>query len=312
MRNTILLIATLLLVGASVADAQSPDDLFDSRTLQEVRLYIHSSDLAQLRERYLEDTYYPADFEWRGIRARISACACGGSRTAARSSRASESISTVRRPADLSRHERLVLDNALKDPSMIRERTSMAFIKRMGQPAPRESFAVCSSTALEGVYALVEVFDARFLAQALGDGLGYLFEHKYVNGFHAEDLGDGLEAYKLRFAAATHRLEGDYTLYAPIRELFREVNQPVDGVWRERVAVVHRSQQLVTYVAIETFLAEFDGFLGESGMAKLLPLPSGGDQRAPVDRRGTGTRLPGRSRRRSSRALTRTRSSSAR
>ena len=34
----------------------------------------------------------------------------------------------------------VVLDNALKDPSFMRERTSMAFIKRMGQPAPRESF----------------------------------------------------------------------------------------------------------------------------------------------------------------------------
>ncbi len=162
----------------------------------------------------------------------------------------------------------LVLDNALKDPSMIRERTSMAFIKRMGQPAPRESFArVFINGSYEGVYALVEAIGPAFLAQAFGDGLGYLFEHKFQNGFYGEFLGDDYEPYRLRFAATTHRLEGDYTLYAPIRELFREVNQPVDAVWRERVGWFIDFNQLVTYLAIETFLAEFDGFLGGSGMA---------------------------------------------
>ncbi len=269
MRMILPLIATLLLVGASLADAQTPDDLFDSRTLQEVRLYIHSSDLAQLRERYLEDTYYPADFEWRGIRARNIGVRVRGlaTRSPIKPGLRIDFDRYVTQQTFLGMSA-LVLDNGLKDPSMIRERTSMAFIKRMGQPAPRESFArVFINGSYEGVYALVEVIGPAFLAQAFGDGLGYLFEHKFQNGFYGEDLGDDYEPYKLRFAAATHRLEGDYTLYAPIRELFREVNQPVDGVWRERVGWFIDLNQLVTYVAIETFLAEFDGFLGGSGMA---------------------------------------------
>ena len=106
-----------------------------------------------------------------------------------------------------------------------------------------------------------------FLARELGDGLGYLFEHKFVDGFYGEFLGEDYAPYKLRFAAQTHRLESDYTLYAPIRELFREVNQDVDLVWRERVGWLVDLNQVVTHVAIETFLAEFDGFLGGSGMA---------------------------------------------
>jgi hypothetical protein len=88
-----------------------------------------------------------------------------------------------------------------------------------------------------------------------------------VGGFHGEFLGEEYKPYKFRFAAQTHRMESDYTLYAPIRELFREVNQDVDSVWRERVSWLLDLHQVITHVAIETFLAEFDGFLGGSGMA---------------------------------------------
>jgi len=121
--------------------------------------------------------------------------------------------------------------------------------------------------AYEGLYALVESVDSAFLAREIGDGLGYLFEHKFANGFYGEFLGEEYEPYRLRFEAQTHRLESDYTLYAPIRELFREVNQDVDSVWRERVGWLVDLNQLITHVAIETFLAEGDGFLGGSGMA---------------------------------------------
>jgi spore coat protein CotH len=88
-----------------------------------------------------------------------------------------------------------------------------------------------------------------------------------VNGFYGEFLGDDYAAYRMRFEPQTHRLESDYTLYAPIRQLFLEVNQDVDMVWRERVIWLLDVNQVITHVAIETFLAEGDGFLGGSGMA---------------------------------------------
>src|SRR5687767_6137762 len=263
-----VLLLVLVLVPA-LAGAQTSDEFFDSRTLHEVRLYIHSADLRQLREHYLEDTYVPGDFEWRGIRVRNVGVRVRGL--------ASRSARKLGLRIDFNRYvgERtflgmsaVVLDNALKDPSFLRERTSMAFIRRMGQPAPRESFGrVYINGAYEGLYAFVESVDTRFLARELGDGLGYLFEHKFAGGFHGEFLGDDYAPYKVRFEPQTHRLESDYTLYAPIRELFREVNQDVDQVWRERVGWLVDLNQLVTHVAIETFLAEHDGFLGGAGMA---------------------------------------------
>jgi spore coat protein CotH len=251
------------------AGAQVAEEFFDSRMLHDVRLSIHSADLRQLREHYLEDTYVPADFEWRGLRVRNVGVRVRGLAT--------RSATKLGLRVDFNRYVAdqtflgmgaLVLDNALKDPSFLRERTSMAFIKRMGQPAPRESFGrVYINGAYEGLYTLVEAVDTAFLARELGDGLGYLFEHKFANGFYGEFLGDDYAAYRARFEPQTHRLESDHTLYAPIRQLFFEVNHDVDSVWRDRVSWLLDLNQMITHVAIETFLAEGDGFLGGSGMA---------------------------------------------
>jgi spore coat protein CotH len=258
-----------LLLAPAVSTAQTADDFFDSSALHDVHLYIHSADLGQLRERYFENTYYPADFEWRGTRVRNVGVRVRGLAT--------RSAIKLGLRVDFNRYvsgqeflgmDAIVLDNALKDPSFLRERTSMAFIKRMGQPAPRESFGrVFINGAYEGVYAFVEAVGPKFLSRELGDGLGYLFEHRFLNGFHAEDLGDDFTPYKLRFDAQTHELESDTTLYSPIRALFREANRDVDGVWRERVSWYIDLPQLVTHVAIESFLGEVDGFLGSAGMA---------------------------------------------
>jgi spore coat protein H len=260
----------LVLLLSSSAGAQTPEEsFFDARTLHDIRLYVHSADLRELRDRYHEDLYVPADFEWRGIRVRNVGIRVRGlaSRSAIKPGLRVDFNRYVAGQAFLGMPS-IVLDNTLNDPSFIRERTSMALIKRMGQPAPRESFGrVYINGTYEGLYVVVEAVDSLFLQRELGDGIGYLFEHKYLDGFHGEFLGEGYEAYKIRFDAQTHRLESDYTLYAPIRELFREVNRDVDATWRERVGWLIDLNQLVTHVAIEAFLAEFDGFLGGSGMA---------------------------------------------
>src|SRR5690348_10879482 len=121
-----MLIVALLLLFPAVAHAQTSDEFFDVRTLHEVRLYINSRDLGELRERYLEDVYYPADFEWRGIRVRNVGVRVRG--LATRSAiKPGLRIDFNRYVADQSflGMSAVVLDNALKDASMIRERTSM-------------------------------------------------------------------------------------------------------------------------------------------------------------------------------------------
>jgi spore coat protein CotH len=152
-----------VLLAPTVARAQSSDEFFDSRTLHDIRLYVNSRDLAELRTRYLEDVYVPGDFEWRGIRVRNVGVRVRGlaTRSAIKPGLRIDFNRYTAEQAFLGMSA-LVLDNALKDPSLMRERISMAFIKRMGQPAPRESFArVYINGSYEGLYALVEAGGQR-------------------------------------------------------------------------------------------------------------------------------------------------------
>ena len=248
--------------------------------------------------------YVPADFEWRGIRVRNVGVRVRGlaTRSAIKPGLRIDFNRYVAGQAFLGMSA-LVLDNALKDPSFMRERISMAFIKRMGQPAPRESFGrVYINGAYEGLYALVEAVDSAFLARELGDGLGYLFEHKFMDGFYGEFLGDDYAPYRLRFDAQTHRLESDYTL---VRADSRAVPRGESGRrWR-----VAGARELVRRSApgghargdrdVSRGVRRISGWIGDG---EFLSVSAGGRPTSIACSHGTGTRRFRRSSRRSSRA----------
>ena len=60
-----LLIINVLLLAASPAAAQILDDFFNDNIIQEIRLDVRPSDWTTLKQRYLDNTYYPADFHWK-------------------------------------------------------------------------------------------------------------------------------------------------------------------------------------------------------------------------------------------------------
>lgn len=266
----VFLVAALLAADVGSVGAQTAAELFDSQTLHELRLYMNSKDLRELRERYLENIYYPADLRWRNIRVRNVGVRVRGfaSRSATKPGLRIE-FNRYTRAQKFLGLEALKLDNLVTDPALAREWATMALFERVGQPASRESFCrLYINNMYQGVYAIVEeVDDPGFLARVFGDSTGYLFEYKWMRPYFAEYLGDELESYKPLFEARTHRLEPDSILYSPIRDLFREVNQADDDVWRDRVAQYVDLAQFVTHVAIEMFMAEKDGVLGDSGMA---------------------------------------------
>ena len=258
-------LTTLIPVGAS---AQTAADLFDRNTVQEIRLFINTRDLDQLRTRFREDIYYVADVQWRNIRVRNAAVRSRGG--------VSRDPSKPALRIDFNRYtpaqrflglKALVLDNLWQQPSFVAESTAMAFFERMGQPAPRLSFCrLHINNVYHGVYTIVEAVDTDFLTRTLSENTGYLFSYQLHERFYGEYLGDNLAEYKLRFQAQTHELESDAIQYAPIRDLFREVNHPDDAVWRDRVEQYIDLRQFVTQVAIENFLAEIDGVLGVYSM----------------------------------------------
>jgi spore coat protein CotH len=262
-------VIALIAFDARVLRAQSNDDLFDPQTLQEIRLSINSMDFQRLQHDYLENTYYTADLQWRTLRVRNIGVRSRGS--------ASRSGSKPGIHIEFDRYvggqeflglRALVLDNLWQDPAMIRERIAMAFFARMGEPAPRESFCrLYINNVYYGVYAVVEAVTKEFLKRTRGDENGYLFEYKNQSPYYFEYLGDDLSAYKPFFEPRSHHLEADVMLYAPIRDLVREINEPEDELWRDRVEAHLDLSQFVTHVAIETFLAEWDGVIGAVGMA---------------------------------------------
>jgi spore coat protein CotH len=266
----LLAILFVLLAGCGPASAwaQTADDLFSPFTLHDLQLFMNSADLQQLQARYDENTFYQADLEWRGTRVRSAAVRSrgGGSRSPTKPGMLIDfdRFAAGQRFLGLSA---LVLDNGWQDPSFVRESVTMAMFARMGQPAPRESYArLFINGTYYGVYAIVEPVDAPFLARVFGDSSGYVFEYQWLREFHAEYLGPSLDRYEELFRAETHDLESETALYAPVQEMFREINAQPSATWRESVERYVDVRSFLTHVAIEMFIAEADGLLGNWAM----------------------------------------------
>jgi spore coat protein CotH len=259
---------SLAMLHAPPAAAQSSDDLFDPNTLQELRLTINTRDLRDLRAKSENNTYYTADLQWRNIRVRNAGVRSRGN--------ASRNGIKLGLRVDLDRYvtgqkflglKSFILKNLWQDGSMMHERLAMSFFARMGQAASRESFCrLYINNEFQGLYVIVESVDNTYLTRTIGENKGYLYSYQIQDTFWGEYLGDDLEPYKIRFEAQSHEKEGDSKLYVPIHDWLREVNEPDDAVWRERVEQYVDLRQFVTQVAIEMFLAENDGLLGAYGM----------------------------------------------
>ena len=262
----------LVLAVALICDvaprAQTSGDLFNTAELHEVRIYMHSRDVERLRERFLENRFYAADVEWRGVRVRNAAVRSrgGGSRNPVKVGLAVEFDRYVTGQT-LAGRRTIVLDNLWQDPSMVRERVAMALFARVGQPASLESFArVFINGDYQGIYAIVEAIDADFLTRTEGDPTGSLYEYHWVRPFYFEDLGDDLEPYELLFEPRTNTRAAPAVLYRPLRDMLESINGAADNVWRTAVEQHVDLTQLVAHVAIGAFMSEWDGLLGYAGV----------------------------------------------
>ena len=261
-------LALVALCMPASAFAQTAEQLFDPSRLQEVRLFINSRDLATLRATYLENTFYPADIQLVGTTVRNAAVRSrgGGSRSPTKPGLLVDFDRYVTGQTFAGRRA-IVLDNLWQDPSMIREKVAMALFSRMGLPAPLEGLCrLYINNEYAGVYAIVEDVDTALLNRTLGESSGYLYEYHWLSPYYFSDLGDDLAAYAPLFEPRTHETEPAASLYTPIRELAQAVSEPYDTLWREGVERYLDLSQFVTFVAVESFLAELDGLTGYAGV----------------------------------------------
>ena len=264
-----VLVAGITLASRPVA-AQTADDLFDPSALHDLAILMNARDWAQLRATFMENTYYPCDVEWRGVRARNAACRSrgSGSRNGVKPGLRIDFNHYVSGQTFLGL-DALVLDNFASDPSMLRERLSMTLLERLGLPVPRESYVrvvVGSEREYVGLYAAVEEIDDEFLKHRFSAGGGYLYEYHWVSEYHFEDLGPELEPYATLFEPRMHEQDSMFTLFTPIRDLVAAINESDSRDLGTALAPLLALAPFVTQLAAENFLAEWDGLVGYAGL----------------------------------------------
>ena len=270
------LLAAVLLVVAASASAQSADDVFNSDVLHDVQLRVNARDWATLKREFQLDTYYPATFTWAGSTVRDVAIRSrgGGSRNGAKPGLEIE-FGRYRDGQRFAGLRSMILDNHWQDPSMMREQISMQLFRRLGWPAPREAYArLWVNDEYAGLYSMVEDINEEFLEQQFGVGpaaiaeRGYIYEYHWRYRYTFEDLDGGLDDYEEIFEPKIKAHRSMSELFGPIDDMIRAVNDSA-GDFTRRVGEVLDVGAVMTYLAIETYLADSDGFLGDFGIANV-------------------------------------------
>jgi uncharacterized protein (TIGR03437 family) len=255
------------------ASAQTSADLFDDSVLHEIRITLKDSEWANLQAHYLDNTYGQVDsLTWNGLKsASITNFQMRnrghGSRSKVKPSLHIDFNRSVKDQLFLGLTS-LDLKNNSQDPSLLHERMSMALFRRMGIVASREaSVKLYVNDQYLGVYNLVEPPDQVMLKRVYGENNGYLYEYRPGDwagpglGYHFEYLGDDLDKYAPEpFDPQTHTLAPDTVT---LEGMIRTINQAPDSSFISSLSAYLDPKQWLRFIAVETFVADFDCVLGD-------------------------------------------------
>jgi hypothetical protein len=244
------------------------DSFFDDTVVHEIRLIINSKDWQSLQIHYLDNTYYPCDFRWRdqvvrniGIRSRGT-----GSRSGVKPGLRVDfdRYTTDQKFLGL---KSFILRNQTQDASNMHERLSMLLFRRLGFPASREAHTkLFINNQYDGLYTIVESVDKTFLQETFNENDGYLYKYDYptdAQPYYFEDRGPEPGAYvPLPFKPETHETDPRPEF---IVQLVQAINQTGDAAFRTVMAEYLDLKKFVQHVAVETFVADNDGFHSDYG-----------------------------------------------
>jgi hypothetical protein len=123
-----------------------------------------------------------------------------------------------------------------------------------------------------GLYAIVESIDKNLLGRVFGNNAtgvengGYLFEYKYTNPWYFNYLGSGLDPYAALLSPVTHEKASTFELYDPVEQMIRAINSGSDDQFASSVGAYIDLPLFMRYVAVQSFIAEWDGTLGYAGV----------------------------------------------
>jgi hypothetical protein len=261
-------LAIVLLALPGEAAAQTADDLFNDQALHRIDLWINTRDWAVLKYEYETNNYYPANLKWNGQTVTNVAVRSRGS--------GSRSGIKPGLRVDFNRYvtgrtflglTAVNLNNMTQDPTAVREVMAMKFYRMMGLPAPRISLAALYiNNEFVGAYAIVEEIDAVSVARLFGESAGYLFEYKWKFVWGFEYLGSDLLPYSQLYEPKTHQTESSSALYAPFEAMIRTINNASDDEFVASVSQYLDLSILMRLVAVQAYIAECDGILGNWGL----------------------------------------------
>jgi spore coat protein CotH len=242
------------------------DPLFDDTVVHDIYLTVNSRDWQSLKDHYLDNTYYPANFKWRdqtfrnvGIRSR---------------GHASRSPIKPSLRVDFNRYvtdgeflglTALVLRNNSQDASSgMHERISMLLFNRMGAPFAREAHArLFINNEFSGLYSLVEEPDGKMAQRLFNESAGNVYEFTYNPGdppYYLEDRGpDPAQYVPAPFEPKTHESDPHAEV---IEEFIRTLNDS-DGVFRSLMPNYVDFTNLIRHIALEMVIGDLDGFHGQ-------------------------------------------------
>jgi spore coat protein CotH len=268
----IMLVVVCLFAGHRLVAQMSVDSLLDGSSLEDLWVHVNARDWEDLHTHFQENTYYPADVEWRGVRVRNAAIRVRGV--------ASRNGHKPSFRVDFNRYvtgqtffglDALTLDSSWQDPSMITNRLSMLIFRRMGIAAPRVGHVRLFAGAdrqYAGVYAVTEEVTPSFLRARFGEDTGYLYEFNHLekDNWGFQDPGPRLGWYVPRFTPKTHEFESVANLYMPLRDLVQRINDAPQSDLESRLGGYLDIDGVITMLAIQNFVAQTDGLVGGVGV----------------------------------------------
>ncbi len=245
------------------AEAQRKKDFFSSNVVHDIWLEMDSAAWKRLGDNFLLNDYYPCALRWNGVWAPNAAVRSRGSQS--RNPQKPSLRFDLNRLTDKSEFPRVTafsLNNAVRDASMLKDWLAMRFFRHAGLAVPRRSFARLNVNGeYWGLYVVAEEVNRPFLKKNFKSSGGYLYKYRPGNPAGFETLeGESLFA---SFRPNTHK---KHPKTAPVEELLRAFRSSGPMDFPRAVGEHLDVKQFLKHAALEAFVDDRDGILGDHGM----------------------------------------------
>jgi uncharacterized protein (TIGR03437 family) len=254
--------SAIVLLASTAAAQPQINQFIDDTVVQQISLTVDPTDWATFLQNYEDDTYYHATFVWNGISEDIGIRQHGGGSRSPIKPNIDLNFAHYTKTQTFMGEGFLLLKANNEDASNLHEWITMKLFRKMGFPAPRESFAtVAVNGTLLGFYMIVEHDDPAFTQRNYGESAGYFYEWQNIgDNYDFGNLGTNPMLYSAYLDLKSNQASPDLQTFA---NLVQAVNQPVTSAYYiAQLQQFMDPQMFLTYAATENVMGEADGMVG--------------------------------------------------